>query len=163
MNIRTVVNGVVGKGLARIVTIALMILIGVFVIINTVALDDPVKGDIISQHSPQYSASSFGPVYYTVRRVTAYNVGDPDQTDASPCIGAGNENLCHALAQGEKVCAANFVPLNTYLHIRDYGVCRVADRMNNRFENGVDIAMEAHHKDKAVEFGVQDLPVSVLD
>ena len=163
MNIRTVVNGVVGKGLARIVTIALMILIGVFVIINTVALDDPVKGDIISQHSPQYSASSFGPVYYTVRRVTAYNVGDPDQTDTNPCIGAGNENLCHALAQGEKVCAANFVPLNTYLHIRDYGVCRVADRMNNRFENGVDIAMEAHHKDKAVEFGVQDLPVSVLD
>ena len=163
MNIRTVVNGVVGKGLARIVTIALMILIGVFVIINTVALDDPVKGDIISRHSPQYSASSFGPVYYTVRRVTAYNVGDPDQTDTNPCIGAGNENLCHALAQGEKVCAANFVPLNTYLHIRDYGVCRVADRMNTRFENGVDIAMEAHHKDRAVEFGVQDLPVSVLD
>jgi len=163
MNIRTVVNGVVGKGLARIVTIALMILIGVFVIINTVALDDPVKGDIISQHSPQYSASSFGPVYYTVRRVTAYNVGDPDQTDTNPCIGAGNENLCHALAQGEKVCAANFVPLNTYLHIRDYGVCRVADRMNSRFENGVDIAMEAHHKDRAVEFGVQDLPVIVLD
>ena len=163
MNIRTVVNHVVRQRLARIVTIALMILIGVFVIINTVALDDPVKGDIISQHSPQYSASSFGPVYYTVRRVTAYNVGDPDQTDTNPCIGAGNENLCHALAQGEKVCAANFVPLNTYLHIRDYGVCRVADRMNTRFENGVDIAMEAHHKDRAVEFGVQDLPVSVLD
>ena len=163
MNIRTIVNDVVRQSPAKIAAIALMTMFGVIANINTVALDDPVNAGIITRHSPQYSASSFGPVYYTVRRVTAYNVGDPNQTDASPCIGAGNENLCHALAQGEKVCAANFVPLNTYLHIRDYGVCRVADRMNSRFENGVDIAMEAHQKDRAVEFGVQDLPVSVLD
>jgi 3D (Asp-Asp-Asp) domain-containing protein len=163
MNLQTTVKGVVRGSLAESVAIALMTVIGVIANIDTFALDSPVSEHIITQHSRQYSVSSAKPVKYTVRRVTAYNVGDPAQTDASPCIGAGNENLCRALAQGEKVCAANFVPLNTYLHIREYGICRVADRMHGRFKNGVDIAMGAHHKHKAVKFGVQDLPVRVLD
>jgi 3D (Asp-Asp-Asp) domain-containing protein len=98
----------------------------------------------------------------TVREVTAYNAGDPSQTDASPCITADGANACEALAQGEKICAANFAPLGSYLEIEGYGICRVADRMNSRFANRVDIAMEAHEKDRAVKFGLQHLEVSQL-
>ena len=163
MNIKTKLNRTVRRSLAQIMVIALLTMIGVIASVNTLALDYWINADIITRHSQQYRTSSFGLVNYTIRRVTAYNVGDPVQTDGSPCIGAGRENLCHALAQGEKVCAANFVPLNTYLHIQNYGKCRVADRMNRRFGNRVDIAMEVHQKDKAIKFGVQNLAVSVLN
>ena len=45
----------------------------------------------------------------TIRVVTAYNAGDPAQTDDSPCISASGEDLCAALELGQKRCAANFV------------------------------------------------------
>jgi 3D (Asp-Asp-Asp) domain-containing protein len=163
MNIKAKLNRTVRRTLAKIMVIALITMGGVIANINTLALDYSINADVNTRHSQQYRNSSFGPVNYTLRRVTAYNVGDSVQTDASPCIGAGHENLCQALARGEKVCAANFVPINTYLHIQNYGICRVADRMNRRFKNRVDIAMETRQKHKAVKFGVQNLPVTVLD
>jgi 3D (Asp-Asp-Asp) domain-containing protein len=162
MNIQTTARSIVRGNLAKIVVIALMSAIGAAASIDISLLDHPDSEGVITEHSRQYSTSSEA-VKFTVMRVTAYTVGDPAQTDASPCIGAGNENLCRALAKGEKVCAANFVPLNTYLHIRGHGIYRVADRMHGRFENSVDIAMAAHQKHKAVKFGAQDLPVRVLD
>jgi len=161
MNIQTTAKGIVRGNLAKIVVIALMSAIGAAASIDISLLDHPGSEGITAQRSRQYSTSEA--VKFTVMRVTAYNVGDPAQTDASPCIGAGNENLCRAVAKGEKVCAANFVPLNTYLHIRGHGIYRVADRMHGRFENSVDIAMAAHQKHQAVNFGAQDLPVRVLD
>jgi len=163
MNIETKLNLTARRSLAKIMVFALMTMIGVIASVNTLALDYSINADIITRHSQRSRPSSVGSVNYTIRRVTAYNVGDPFQTDGSPCIGAGHENLCHALAQGEKACAANFVPLNTYLYIQNYGICRVADRMNRRFKNRVDIAMETHQKDKAIKFGVQNLAVSVLN
>ena len=33
----------------------------------------------------------------TIRVVTAYNVGDPRQTDDTPCIAANGEDICSAL------------------------------------------------------------------
>ena len=163
MTIETKVKCIIRRSLAKIMVIPLMTMIGVIASINTLALDYSISADINTRHTRQYRISSFGPVNYTIRRVTAYNVGDPFQTDGSPCIAAGHENLCRALAQGEKACAANFVPLNTLLYIQNYGICRVADRMNRRYENSVDIAMKAHQRDNAVKFGVQNLAVSVLD
>ena len=99
----------------------------------------------------------------TVREVTAYNVGDKAQTDSTPCISASGENICRALEQGKKRCAANFVPFGTILYIKGYGACRVTDRMNKRYRNRVDIAMKKNQKKKAKKFGKQKLYVKVMN
>lgn len=98
----------------------------------------------------------------TIRIVTAYNAGDPKQTDHTPCISANGENLCSALARGKKRCAANFVPLGTRLHVEKVGVCLVTDRTNKRYRNRVDIAMQKNEYQKAREFGRQKLNVKIL-
>jgi len=98
----------------------------------------------------------------TFRTVTAYNVGEPDQTSVHPCLAAGGEDLCRALTAGERICAANFVPLGTLLDIECYGICRVADRTTERFENRVDVAMPKDHRRQALEFGEQQLKVKIL-
>ncbi len=95
----------------------------------------------------------------TVRKVTAYNVGDPRQTHSKPCIGAGGDNLCNLVDKGVKVCAANFVPLKSKLYVEKVGECIVLDRMNPRFGNRVDLAMGKHRHEQAVKFGVQRLNV----
>ena len=102
----------------------------------------------------------------TIRTVTAYNVGDPNQTDDSPCIGAYSKvNLCEEVAKGKNVCAANFVPLGTELLIEAENGwnfhCIVWDRMNERFGERVDIAMNLWEKDRALRFN-QKLKVKIL-
>ncbi len=74
----------------------------------------------------------------TIREITAYNVGDINQTDSTPCTSANGENICLAVGLGYKRCAANFVNLGTRLYIEKFGECLVTDRMNPRFENRVD-------------------------
>ena len=99
----------------------------------------------------------------TIRVVTAYNVGDPRQTDDTPCISANGENICRALAEGGMRCAANFVPLGSRLYVDKIGVCLVTDRMNRRYRNRVDIAMQKGEYRKALRFGRQKLQVKILD
>lgn len=96
------------------------------------------------------------------RQVTAYNVGDIYQCDASPCTSANGENICLALENGYKRCAANFVPFGTILEIEGYGQCLVTDRMNSRYTSRVDIAMPVSEKQKAREFGLKHLEVKIL-
>ena len=98
----------------------------------------------------------------TIRVVTAYNAGDPNQTDDTPCISANGENICDALAKGQKRCAANFVPLNSLLYVDKIGVCLVTDRTNKRYRNRVDIAMQKDEYQKAREFGRQKLHVKII-
>ena len=98
----------------------------------------------------------------SIREVTAYNVGDPKQNHGNPCISANGENICAALNLGLKRCAANFVPFGTQLYIDHYGVCTVTDRMNRRYRNRVDIAMKVNEKDKALQFGLKKLKVTIL-
>jgi 3D (Asp-Asp-Asp) domain-containing protein len=98
----------------------------------------------------------------SIREVTAYNVGDPKQNHGNPCISANGENICAALNLGFKRCAANFVPFGTQLYIAHYGVCKVTDRMNRRYRNRVDIAMKVTEKDKALQFGLKKLKVTIL-
>jgi 3D (Asp-Asp-Asp) domain-containing protein len=98
----------------------------------------------------------------SIREVTAYNVGDPEQNDGDPCISANGENICAALNLGLKRCAANFVPFGTQLSIDHYGVCTVTDRMNRRYKDRVDIAMKVTEKNKALQFGVKKLKVTIL-
>jgi 3D (Asp-Asp-Asp) domain-containing protein len=101
-------------------------------------------------------------VSWSIREVTAYNVGDPKQNHGNPCISANGENICAALNLGFKRCAANFVPFGTQLYIAQYGVCTVTDRMNRRYRNRVDIAMKVTEKDKALQFGLKKLKVTIL-
>ena len=96
-----------------------------------------------------------------VREVTAYNVGVRGQTSDRPCLGATGKNLCRLVAQGLKVCAANFVDHETILNIEGYGECVVLDRMNRRFAHRVDIAMRKDEVDRALEFGIQRRYVEV--
>ena len=96
-----------------------------------------------------------------VREVTAYNVGVRGQTSDRPCLGATGKNLCRLVAQGFKVCAANFVDHETILNIEGYGECVVLDRMNRRFAHRVDIAMRKDEVDRALEFGIQRRYVEV--
>jgi 3D (Asp-Asp-Asp) domain-containing protein len=98
----------------------------------------------------------------TIRVVTAYNAGDPNQTDDTPCIDASNTNICKALEQGELRCAANFVPLGTFLHIDKIGVCKVTDRTNKRYRNRVDLAFMKDQYKEAINFGRQKLLVKIL-
>ncbi len=97
-----------------------------------------------------------------IRVVTAYNVGDPNQTSGDPCISASGEDLCNALNAGKKRCAANFVPIGTELYIENFGIYRVSDRMHRRFNNRVDIAMKLDELKKAKVFGKKRLRVKIL-
>ena len=123
-----------------------------------IAYADSIASPVLVHKSQQYRVKS-----ETIRVVTAYNVGDPRQTDDTPCIAANGEDICSALAKGEMRCAANFVPLGSHLHVDKIGVCLVTDRMNKRYRNRVDIAMEKHEYDKARRFGRQKLHVKILD
>jgi len=99
---------------------------------------------------------------WVVREITAYNAGDVNQCDSTPCISANGENICEALRMGFKRCAANFVPLGTDLIIEGYGNCKVTDRMNSRYKNRVDIAFPLGD-DHAIKWGLKKLNVMVVD
>jgi 3D (Asp-Asp-Asp) domain-containing protein len=98
----------------------------------------------------------------SIREVTAYNVGDPEQNYGNPCISANGDNICAALNEGLKRCAANFVPFGTQLYIAEFGVCTVTDRMNRRYKHRVDIAMKVTEKERALQFGLKKLKVTIL-
>jgi 3D (Asp-Asp-Asp) domain-containing protein len=101
------------------------------------------------------------PSLSVIREITRYNAGDPLQTDNTPCLGAMGTNICEKLAQGKKICAANFVKLGTIINIEGYGDCVVEDRMNARFPERVDIAMQAHEKPEAIKAGLKHLQVII--
>jgi 3D (Asp-Asp-Asp) domain-containing protein len=136
---------------------SLFILITIFLAFG-MASADPIMSSLLAYNNQPYKVKS-----ETIRVVTAYNVGDPRQTDDTPCISANGENICSALANGEMRCAANFVPLGSRLHVDKIGVCLVTDRMNRRYRNRVDIAMRKDEYRKALRFGRQKLHVKILD
>ena len=119
---------------------------------------DPIDSPLLIEKQSGYIVRS-----ETIRVVTAYNAGDPNQTDDSPCISANGENICEALATGQKRCAANFVPLGSSLYVDKIGVCLVTDRTNKRYRNRVDIAMQKNEYQKARRFGRQKLTVKIID
>ena len=155
LNIRVVMESRI-LILAQIVTrlfILTMILAG-----YSIARADPIESTLLLPKNPRYMVRS-----ETIRVVTAYNAGDPRQTDDTPCISANGENICNALAKGKKRCAANFVPLGSFLYVEKIGVCLVTDRTNKRYRNRVDIAMQRDEYLKARRFGRQKLTVKIID
>lgn len=131
-----------------------------FIIFSAIGISyaDSMMSPLLLHKNQKYTVKS-----ETIRVVTAYNVGDPRQTDDTPCIAANGEDICSALAKGEMRCAANFVPLGSHLYVDKIGVCLVTDRMNRRYRNRVDIAMEKDEYHKARRFGRQKLQVKILD
>jgi 3D (Asp-Asp-Asp) domain-containing protein len=154
---------------------SIVLAIGVVTIVNlaiagvrkaTAFISDPVGqwevAAVTVPHGKRVSVAIYEEVSKTVREATAYNVGEPNQTDGSPCITADGTNACDELAQDEKICAANNLPLGTKLYVKGFGICTVKDRMNSRYESRIDLAMQVHEKERAVKFGLQNLEVSVL-
>lgn len=90
------------------------------------------------------------------RIITAYTIGNPDETDNTPCIGAYNDNLCE-LAQTIRICASNEFEKGTILHIDGLFDCVVMDKMNSRFLKRIDIGFT--DRSEAIKFGKQDLLV----
>ena len=148
-----------GCGILRVdrVVNAFLILLTILLCYTTVQADPIELASLIPQDQDYVVRSE------TIRIVTAYNAGDPRQTDDTPCIAANGENICKALAKGKKRCAANFVPLGSHLHVDKVGVCLVTDRTNKRYRNRVDIAMQKDEYHKARQFGRQKLTVKVID
>lgn len=127
-----------------------------------------VQEAIASPEPKSEEFSVYEIVSQTIREVSAYNAGDPHQTDSNPCISANGENICEALAAGYNRCAANFVPFGTELLLQSPDgswsfQCLVVDRMNSRYPNSVDIAMSLEEKQRALKFGRQKLLVSILE
>ena len=140
----------------RVLNISLILL--TILISYTAVQADPIELASLIPKDQDYVVRS-----ETIRIVTAYNAGDPRQTDDTPCIAANGEDICKALAKGKKRCAANFVPLGSHLHVEKVGVCLVTDRTNKRYRHRVDIAMQKHEYHRARQFGRQKLTVKVID
>lgn len=96
----------------------------------------------------------------TIREVSAYN-SVSGQTDSSPCIGADGTDLCQRHEKGECIVASNAYPLGSKVTVEKIGICTVADRMNRRYQNRVDIFMNKDIK-RAINFGVQRLKVAEI-
>lgn len=173
MKTKTKIKKYIRKNSGKLIIIGLITIIGVAANINLILLKPTVslaevnypKREVKQEEKPEVIAREV--LSETVRTVTAYNAGDVNQCDDSPCISANTENICEALKQGQKRCAANFVPFGTDLLIRSPKTgwsfqCKVTDRMNKRFPNRVDIAMTMDEKDRAIKFGAQELIVSIL-
>lgn len=93
----------------------------------------------------------------TIREVTAYNSVEW-QTDSTPCIAADGTDICLRYQAGECIVAANFAKLGSKIYVDKFGLCTVADRMNSRYKNRVDIFMDKD-VERATKFGLQKLLV----
>ena len=91
--------------------------------------------------------------------VTAYSSNE-DETDDSPCITSSGYNLCqHNL---ENVVACNFLPIGAKVKFPQLDPDKfytVVDRMHERFNDRIDIWMNA--KAKARNFGLKYLTVEI--
>lgn len=96
--------------------------------------------------------------YHTM---TAYN-SESGQCDATPCITASGFDLCeHGI---EDTVAANFLKFGTKVRIPElFGdkVFIVRDRMNERYQNRVDIWMLS--KEEARKFGIKKAKIEILE
>jgi 3D (Asp-Asp-Asp) domain-containing protein len=128
-----------------------------FIIEDNEETDEITKPITVPAPKNKTTSKSIG-----VKGISAYNVGDPYQTDDSPCTAANGEDICLALDLGYKRCASNMVPFGTVLDISGFGQCIVTDRMNSRYQNHVDIAFKATEKKEAMKFGRRKLEVKII-
>lgn len=91
---------------------------------------------------------------------TAYTLS-VEETDSTPCIGSGNNNLCE-LRKTTQICASRDLPLDTLIYIENIGECVIKDRLNIRYKgsNRVDILMET--RQEALNFGKRELKYVIV-
>jgi len=91
---------------------------------------------------------------------TAYTLS-VEETDSSPYIGAGNNNL-YELKKTMNICASRDLPLDTLVYIDGFGECVIKDRLNKRYKgtNRIDILMET--RKEALKFGKQQLNYAIV-
>lgn len=131
---------------------------------------DPTVSALIEQAQAQNSQPLVAPineaptvkvVRTSTHTLTAYN-SDPAQTDDSPCITANGFNVCE---HGEEdTIAANFLKFGTKVRIPElYGdkIFTVRDRMNQRYNNRIDVWMK--DRTDAVKFGVKVAKIEVVE
>ena len=108
-----------------------------------------------------------GNTIWMKRECSAYNAGDPEQCGNDKGLGSDGTDILRGLAQGKKYVAANFVPLGSWLEIRDsvksLGFFQVVDKTSKKYGHRVDIAFPREAKEAALEFGRQDLFVRLVD
>ena len=95
-------------------------------------------------------------VYEKTAIFTAYTLSK-DETDGSPCIGAGNHNLCEERKKNPDITiVASFsIPLHTNLYIEGFGSAVVLDRMPEKNKGIIDILFP--DKKSALKFGRRKL------
>lgn len=100
-------------------------------------------------------------IYDREADVSAYNVGDPNQTDSNPCVGASGHDICELLEWGVNVCAYNQVALGTKLELINGFSCIVLDRTSEEYAHRIDIAFPLGQD--AFAWGVRRLPFRVIE
>lgn len=70
-------------------------------------------------------------------KVTMYT-SRPEETDASPCIGADGQDQCVLWRNGQNICATNWADIGSVLEVEGLGQCLVLDRMNSRYSTEID-------------------------
>lgn len=129
--------------------------------LQAVSVEPPQK--VIVQNDQIKKALSEAPerVLRGVFTVTAYNVGDPAQTDSTPCIGAAGIDLCELVDSGTGVCASNYFEMGTEVEIEGVGECYILDRMNSKYngQKRIDVALPKEDLIQARLFGIKHLEV----
>lgn len=123
-------------------------------------INEPSRATSTSEGLPEAKNEVKKEAKGTIREVTAYNSVEA-QTDSTPCIGADGTDLCQRYEKGECLVATNAYPLGTKLEIQGFGACTVADRMNKRYKERVDIFMNKE-VERAIKFGKQNLLVAEM-
>lgn len=103
------------------------------------------------------------PIVYDKKAIaTAYNL-EPAQTDNSPCIGAGNHNLCRVRAEEPDKCivATRLYPLHQKLLIEGFGECEVLDRTAKKYGSRIDILFSSY--EEAIKFGKKEIRYRVIE
>jgi 3D (Asp-Asp-Asp) domain-containing protein len=101
------------------------------------------------------------PIIYDKKAIfTAYTLS-PDETDESPCIGAGNHNLCELQLSGQNICASRNLPLHTKINIRGIGECEILDRTSAKYKGRIDILMPT--KEEAFKFGKREIEYFIIN
>lgn len=72
-----------------------------------------------------------------ISTVTMYT-SRPEETDASPCIGANGQDQCVLWKNGQNICATNWADIGSVIEVEGLGECLVLDRMNSRYHTEVD-------------------------
>lgn len=117
--------------------------------------DEPGTAWVVAVNIPQMGLIERG----EVREVSAYTLGNPAETDDTPCIGASNLDLCEIVKAGGVVYASNEFPLHTRISVDGVeGI--VLDRMNPRYRTQVDKAML--DRSEALAFGRKNLEVTII-